>query len=348
MCVRGENVMTETSLKVNPMLRSKPPRRLRAMKIMAACGFVASILAANIASSEPLARLRIAVGQRGVAESEVAEVGQKQNIFQKHGLDLEVFYTSGSGETIQTVISRSADIGVSAGLSGALGAYSKGAPIRVIGSTMSGDSSLYWYVRADSAIRAPEDVKGKTVAYSTNGSSTHNVVLRMQTQLKVPFTPVATGGPPGTFTQVMTGQIDVGWSGAPFMIDELEKGRIRTLWRATDIPALKEATTRIIVASADLTESRFELVEKFLDAYRETIDFIYKSPQGASAYAEWAQMPVPVAERALKEFLPYAAVNPDRIIGLQDAMQEAVELKFMPKPLDADEVATFIRIPKRR
>ena len=340
--------MNANNLQVAYKLRGQGSRHRKAIMVMAACGLFAFGLSINRAISEPLTKLRVAVGQRGVAESEVAEVGQKHNIFQRHGLDLEVFYTSGSGETIQTVISRSADIGVSAGLSGALGAYSKGAPIRVIGSTMSGDSSLYWYVRADSPIRAPEDVKGKTVAYSTNGSSTHNVVLRMQTQLKVPFTPVSTGGPPGTFTQVMTGQIDVGWSGAPFMIDELEKGRIRTLWRATDIPALKEATTRIIVAGADLTEGRFDLVEKFLDAYRETIDFIYKSPQGASAYAEWAQMPVPVAERALKDFLPYTAVNPDRIIGLQDAMQEAVEMKFMPRQLTEDEVSKFIRIPKRK
>jgi hypothetical protein len=41
-------------------------------------------------------------------------------------------------------------------------------------------------------------------------------------------------------------------------------------------------------------------------------------------------------------------VNPDRIIGLQDAMQEAVEMKFMPRQLTEDEVSKFIRIPKRK
>ena len=37
---------------------------------------------------------------------------------------------------------------------------------------------------------------------------------------------VATGGAPGTLTQVMSGQIDVGWSVPPFVLQQLADGKL--------------------------------------------------------------------------------------------------------------------------
>ena len=48
--------------------------------------------------------LKIAVGQRGGWEQCVSELGQNAGIFRKHGLALDVLYTQGSGETLQSVI----------------------------------------------------------------------------------------------------------------------------------------------------------------------------------------------------------------------------------------------------
>ena len=72
-------------------------------------------------------------------------------IFKKHGLELEIIYTNGAGETQQAVISGSVDLGIAAGVMGVLGAYSKGAPVRVIGAETTGANDLYWYVKADFA-----------------------------------------------------------------------------------------------------------------------------------------------------------------------------------------------------
>ncbi len=59
--------------------------------------------------------LKIAVGARGVGETFVAELGQNAGIFRKHGIKLEILYTQGGGETQQVVISDSAQIGVANG-----------------------------------------------------------------------------------------------------------------------------------------------------------------------------------------------------------------------------------------
>ena len=82
--------------------------------------------------------LKLAVGQRGNWDTSVAEVGQRAGIFKKHNLVLEILYTQGGGETQQAVISGSVDIGVAAGVMGVLSAFSKGAPVRVIGAETTG------------------------------------------------------------------------------------------------------------------------------------------------------------------------------------------------------------------
>src|SRR5829696_10527571 len=123
--------------------------------------------------------LKLAIGQRGLWDSSIAEIGTQAGIFAKHGLELQVFYTSGGGETQQAVISGSADIGVSPGALGVLGAFSKGAPIRIIAGEATGTAE-YYFVRADSPVQ--RDFKGvkpdMTLAYSTNGSGTHITALR--------------------------------------------------------------------------------------------------------------------------------------------------------------------------
>src|SRR3984893_12857505 len=193
-----------------------------------------------LAGSTPIARaqdvLRIAAGLAGTWENSFSELGQNAGFFKRHGLELEIFYTQGAGETQQAVISGSADIGTGVGTFNTFGAFAKGAPIRVIAATHTGANDLTWYVRADSPIKDKKDLAGKSVAYSTAGSSTYAAVLGFQRVFGVSFTPVATGGPASTLTQAMTGQIDVGWTSPPFAIDLMKSGTIRQVMRASDVP----------------------------------------------------------------------------------------------------------------
>src|SRR5512143_1758905 len=98
-------------------------------------------------------KVKLAVGQRGNWDTSVSEVGQRAGIFKKHGLELEIVYTQGAGETQQAAISGSVDIGVAAGIMGALSAFSKGAPVRILSAETTGAADLYWYVKADSPIQ---------------------------------------------------------------------------------------------------------------------------------------------------------------------------------------------------
>src|SRR5438309_11910703 len=110
--------------------------------------------------------LKIASPIRGSWEGAIPELGKQAGIFQKHGLDLDILYTQGGGETLQVVVSGSVDVGLSAGTLGTLGAYSKGAPLRIIGASSTGSRELFWWVPARSPLHSMRDVNGQTIAYS--------------------------------------------------------------------------------------------------------------------------------------------------------------------------------------
>ena len=121
-----------------------------------------TFFAASAASAQE--KVKLAIGQRGNWDTSVSEIGQRAGIFKKHGLELEIVYTQGAGETQQAVISGSVDIGIAAGIMGVLSAYSKGAPVRVIGAETTGAKDLYWYVKADSPIKSLKDTDDKVIA----------------------------------------------------------------------------------------------------------------------------------------------------------------------------------------
>src|SRR5438034_10618232 len=77
-------------------------------------------------------QLKLAVGAPNNWDSGVPDIGKRAGIFKKHGLDLDILYTNGGGETLQAVISGSVDLGIGAGTSGVLGAFAKGAPVRIL------------------------------------------------------------------------------------------------------------------------------------------------------------------------------------------------------------------------
>ena len=54
------------------------------------------------------------------------------------------------------------------------------------------------------------------------------------------------------------------------------------------------------------------------------------------------------ARRALQEFLPKAAVDPDRISGLDDVMADAVAFKYIAAPLTKAQLDELIQIPERK
>ena len=244
--------------------------RIRISRVVV--GAFTALLAVHALPAVAQDTLKLATGQRGNWDTSIGEVGQKTGIFKKHGIVLEILYTQGAGETQQAVLSGSVDIGVATGIMGALSAFSKGAPIRIIGAETTGAGDLFWYVPSGSPIKTLKDSEGKTIAYSTNGSSTHGIVTAFMQQYSLKAKPTATGGPAATLTQVMSGQIDMGWSAPPFCLQQLDEGKIRLVASGNDAVAFKGQTVRLLVTTAQVLQSKKPIIERFMKAYRESID----------------------------------------------------------------------------
>jgi len=291
--------------------------------------------------------LKLAVGQRGNWDTSVSEIGQLAGIFKKHGLVLEIVYTSGAGETQQAVISGSVDVGVAAGVMGVLSAFSKGAPVRVIGAETTGANDLYWYVKADSPIKSLKDTDGKTLAYSTNGSSTHGIVTAFMKEYQLKAIPTATGSPSANLTAVMSGQIDVGWAAPPFGFDQLDRKQIRMIASGNDAAAFKGQTVRLNIANAQSLQEHKDAIRRYMQAYRETVDYMYGDPNALKLYADWLKISEAIAKRTRDDFFPKASIEPDTIVGLDTIVADAVALKFTAAPLTKAQLDELIRIPPR-
>ena len=291
-------------------------------------------------------KLKVATGQRGNWDTSVGEIGQRAGIFKKHGIELEILYTQGGGETQQAVISGAVDIGVGAGTVGAMSVYSKGAPVRVISAETTGAGDLYWYVKTDSPIKSLADTAGKTIAFSTKGSSTDGVVTAFIREQKLTAKPTGTGSPPSTLTQVMSGQVDVGWAAPPFGLEQLDKKEIRIIATGNDTN-FKGQTVRVNIAHVDVLKNKKAILDRYMKAYRETVDFMYEGDKGLEIHSSWLGIPLDLSRRTRDGFFPKSSVDPDKIVGLDLVMPDAVEMKFIAAPLTKTQIDEMIQIPPR-
>ena len=289
--------------------------------------------------------LKVAVPQKGAWDAGIAELGERGGIFKKHGLDLDILYTTAGPESIQAMIAGSIDIAVASGVSAAIGTFAKGAPIRIISSEITGAPDLYWFVPADSPVHTIEDMNGKTVAFSAVGSSSHGSLLALIAQYHLTAKPTQTGNIAATLTQTMTGQVDVGFGAAPFGLDKVESGQTRIIATGNDVAALKTRAVRVNLTSSATLQNKQDAIGRFMQGYKETIDWMYSSPEALKIYGEYSGLPDSIVQRVLK-LVPKEALQTDKVMGLDDIMADAVAQKFLAAPLTPEQVKELIQIQR--
>ncbi len=311
----------------------------RLATIVLACALAAG--ATVTAAAEDV--LKLAVPQRGAWDAGIPELGQRGGIFAKHGLKLEILYTSAGPESIQALIAGGVDIATASGVSAAFGTFAKGAPIRIIGSEIVGAPDLYWYVPSTSAIRKIEDFNGKTVAFSLTGSSSHAGLLALIAQYHLDVKPTSTGSISATVTQTMTGQVDVGFGAVPYGLDMAADGRIRIIASGNDVAALRTRSGRVNLTNLATLNGRKDVLRRFIAAYRDTVDWMYSDPNALKIYADFAKMPESAIGR-VRELIPKDSVTTDKVVGVEQIMSEAIQNKFLAAPLTREQLADLIRI----
>ncbi len=302
-----------------------------------------ALLSRPVGAAEPV---KVAVGQRGAWDTSVCAFGDRMGFFQEAGLSLELLFTDGGTETQQAVVSGGTDVGVGAGMLAILGAAVRNAPVRILSSNFRGASDTFWYARAGAGIASFKDAGGKTFAYSTNGSSSNLVSLKLLQLAGVTTAKgVPTGNPVATLTQVMSGQIDIGYSLPPIGFPDMEAGRLVFVGSGREVAEFRDQTVRCLICTPAFVEQRRDTATRFLQAYHKTIGAMYTEDRVLDWFAEGANATHAQAVRARSEFYPQSAMALGPPGNLALSQQQAVELKRIPRTLTAEQETRLVQVP---
>jgi NitT/TauT family transport system substrate-binding protein len=299
----------------------------------------AMILSSTIAAAAD--RLVVTNGHPVGWDTLVTTFGVRKGFFQANGLDVEIVEMDTGAPMIQAIVSGSIDLGVGVSMPGFMGAVLKGAPLKMISASFTGASDFVWYVRADSPIKSFKDITGNTtVAYSSAGSSSQIVSLALMKQAGVKGKSVATGSLPATLTQVMTGQVDVGYDGNGGMgVGEFQRGDVRIVATGSDLESFRDQTVRgVVVTDVTLVSRRDQLV-RFLVAYQQTIDWMFQDPQALQWFSDNAQTSVAEAKRVVDLIYPSGALRLGPVQHLDRTIAQAVEFKRISEAPTSAQIA---------
>ena len=308
--------------------------------ILNVTGTLAVLAFAGAASAQD--KVRAAVGQRGNWDTLVISQGIEAGIFKRENVEVDITWTRGGAETLQAVITDSAELAVANGILGVIGTISKGAPLRIVSAQMTGAPDLYWYVKVDSPVKTMKDMNNRTMGYSRPGASSELVALALAEHAGVKPKLVSAGGIPDTRTQVMSGQIDAGWAVPHFNFDLVAEGRIRVIARGSDVPALNDQTVRVNVGGTKFLTGRRDVARRFMKAYHDSIDWVYANPEKSIAfYAQFNKVSPQIATQTYDSF-PKASVAAWPVKGLRKNLDEAVQHKQLEKPMPEGEAQKLL------
>jgi NitT/TauT family transport system substrate-binding protein len=298
---------------------------------------VAAVTAATSLAARADDTISVSAGQKGAWDEMVMQQGVDAGIFKKEHIDLVISYTAGGPDTIQAVATGGADMGFGIGTTAVIAAFAKGAPIKIASAAFTGASDLYFYAKSDSPINSYKDLTGKSIGFTRPGSSTYVAEHVLAEQENVQPNYVSTGEMSATLTQVMSGQVDVGWAVVPVNLDLIAKKQIKIIARGADAKALQNQTVRVNIANTKWLDAPRDAAVRFWRAYAATIDWMYKNPNSSLAnLARYNGITLDVA-RAVLPFYPQKALALYPVASFEKSVNDAVTFKFIPAPLSAEQ-----------
>lgn len=270
-------------------------------------------------------------------------VADAKGFYDEAGLDVSATFTGGGSETVQAVVSGSADIGTETSGAAAVGAFVSGAPIKIISASTTG-LDLQWFAEADSGLTSRADLAGKKMGYSATGASSHVGVLALSALLESeglpPVQPEAIGGPPDNLTAVQTDQIAAGWTQPPFFLDKVAAGELVLVADGSEIGDYADVAMRVNIANTNWLADNGEAATTFLEVQQRSWDWIFENPEEAvQIWKEAADLEL--TEEVLLTTFDYYEREEMRIQpldGQEVLLEDAVEFGFADEPLTDEEV----------
>src|ERR1700722_372627 len=136
------------------------------MRTLAALLLAAAVGAASAESAADKVRVGKSVSQPFAFAP--VEIGAAEGIWAKHDLDVETVIFAGDAKLQQGMVANSVDFGLGSGP--AMGFLAKGVPAKAGGALANEPLSMGLIVGLSPGIQKPDDLKGKKIGVTTNGS----------------------------------------------------------------------------------------------------------------------------------------------------------------------------------
>ena len=318
--------------------------RKRWLVIAAACIAALVSLGAQAAAQE---KLRVG---KAVAEAFAfvpLDVGVRQGIFKRHGLDVEITSFGGGARLQQALAADSIDIGVSAGPELAL--LERGAPVKGVAMPFGPPVYLMLLVRADGPLRTIADLKGRKIGVSSARSLTGWLAVELSRQQGWGARGIElVGSPPRTsLASIKTGQIDGMVTDITFALRAEQAGEGRILLGFGDL--VRDFHTHIIYAANKLIAAKPDTVRRFNAAWFDTIAFMRANKAEAVKVAMAVlELPEEIASPTYDKLMPVFSTDgkfDDK--ALATLGRSFVDLELLPtEPKDMRRHITEEFLPK--
>jgi NitT/TauT family transport system substrate-binding protein len=274
------------------------------------------------------------------------DVGMRQGIFARHGLEIESIAFAGDARMQQAMASDSLDIALGSGP--AMAFIAKGAPIKGV-AAMAGPPLLLAIVVRPDGPKTPADLKGKTVSVSTAGSLTYWLVS--ETSRRQGWGPnginiAPMGAMPGQLAALKRGDIDGAIMDIGNAFDLEKRGEGRVLVRFTDI---KDFHIHVIFAADKLIAGRPETVRAFLAGWFDAIAFMRRDKAETVKIAmEVTNKDQDIVGRSYDELMAmFSDTGKFDSAALETLKKSYVELKLLPSEPDMKTLYTEAFLPKK-
>jgi NitT/TauT family transport system substrate-binding protein len=308
-----------------------------------------------------LAGTAVASGARANTKLAVAKVandfalmmvdyGNKLGAFEKNGLDVEVTQIT-QAKMIQAVVAGSIDMALGSGT--VLAFMPKGAPLTGVAALSGPPSILVLVVRPDGSISSMDQLRGRIVAVTNQGSLTDwavSQIARRENWAASEITRVSVGDTMARIATLRTGAADAAVIDLATALELEERGSAKILVNFGDL--IDAFQNQIIYASDKLIDRDPDAVRSFNRGWFETLDYARAHKSETTAFAAQALGVRPdVAGRVYDKLMPGGFFSRDGKFNretLKAMTKSFVDMALIDHEADLSQYVTEKFLPARQ
>lgn len=296
------------------------------MVLSSLIGFVAASQAAKAAEPQKMDKVLVTEAFHSLLYLPVY-VAKHEGIFNKHGIDVPVVRSAGSGPTaLASVLAGEAQFSVH-GPEHVGFAQERGGSAKAV-SAIANSAPVWILARQDLAYSKPSDLKGKKIVVGLAPGTSNTLLKRflaaneLKDKSDVNVTEVQNGSELGP---VLAGQADVAVAYQPQVEQGLAQGMKLIYAFTEDYPEYAFST---INTSQKMIDQNPDLVERFVSSIRDSLQIMHADPAVAKAVArkEFSSLDAVVVDAAVQRMLDNN-VYPSGVKVTENAFKTAIDMQ---------------------